>query len=103
MTTGGYRPRTNRVLAMVLAALLLVGLMLSAGHALQHALHGHAPHEAECVVCSLLITLRDAMQAFAVLLTGVLLHACRAQGTPTGNAPLLPFLTPVFLKVKLSC
>lgn len=103
MTTGGYRPRTNRVLAMALAALLLAGLMLSAGHALQHALHDHTPHGAECVVCGLLITLRDAMQAFAVLLTGVLLYACRTQGMPTGNAPLLPFLTPVFLKVKLSC
>ena len=88
---------------MALAALLLVGLMLSAGHALQHALHDHTPHGAECVVCSLLITLRNAMHAFAVLLTGVLLHACCTPRAPMGNAPLLPFLTPVFLKVKLSC
>lgn len=88
---------------MALAALLLAGLLLSAGHALQHALHDHTPHGAECAVCGLLIALRDAMHAFAVLLTGVLLYACRTQGMPTGNAPLLPFLTLVFLKVKLSC
>ena len=58
--------------------------------------------EANPIVVKELRSRMRGWRAFAVL-TGVLLHACCTPRAPMGNAPLLPFLTPVFLKVKLSC
>lgn len=89
------------------AALLLVGLMLlmvlaTAGHGIAHLGHDHDLHV--CPVCQAICSYEQLLAL--VLLLPLVFHLKPIKGQAgfhsLAHLPLLPRLTPVYLKVKLS-
>ena len=97
----GLRP-LRRAAALVLVALMLLMALVTAGHGMAHLGHDHDLHA--CPVC-------QAIGGYEKLLAALLLLSLVLVNTPVrrqagflrlARLPLLPSLTPVYLKVKLT-
>ncbi len=94
----------RRAVAFVLAVLMVVMLLSTAGHALGHLKHGHSVHH--CPVCVVLCAWKKALRmllaAAMAMATLYTVGRFAARLMPLYAPAFLPLCTPVRLKVKLT-
>ena len=94
--------RLQQAAALLLVALMLLMVLAAAGHGMDHLGQGHDSHA--CPVCQLMDGMKQLLAALLPVALASLLKPNQRQAglLRLVHLPLLPRLTPVFLKVKLS-
>ena len=97
----GLRP-LRRAAALVLVALMLLMVLVTAGHGMAHLGHDHDLHA--CPVCQVIVGYEKLLAALLLLSLVLVNTPVRRQASflRLARLPLLPSLTPVYLKVKLT-
>jgi len=94
--------RLQQAAALLLAAMMLLMVLAAAGHGIDHQGQGHDSHA--CPVCQFIGGYEKLLAALLLLSLVLVNKPVRRQAglLRLVHLPLLPRLTPVFLKVKLS-
>lgn len=94
--------RFEKAASLVLVALMLLMVLATAGHGIAHLGHDHDVHT--CPVCQAICGYEKLLAGLLLLSLALLLKPVKRQAgfSCLAHLPLLPSLTPVFLKVKLS-
>jgi len=94
--------RLQQAAALFVAATMLLMVLASAGHGMDHLGQGHDSHA--CPVCQFIGGYEKLLAALLLLSLVLVNKPVRRQAglLRLVHLPLLPRLTPVFLKVKLS-